>query len=216
MPLADLPVEAALPDTYLWSICCIHSFSDEAITDEVSFPPGTLLSWGWRCRSARKHLPPLAVFPFSPPRAEAHCSGAELSLDGSKSGCLCIRDCVILSKGKIPRTKQYYGAIWIVFYGFSEAFCPLPKTVKAVLEALKRYFSIVIDHFLGLKMIMRGTGEHMLQHILLTQTSRNQQSSKEDKKIKWTSVPRIGSRSDVGWTCQDLNLTQPASLKNSG
>lgn len=69
---------------------------------------------------------------------------------------------VVLSKGRIPRTKLYSGAIWIVFYGFSEAFCPLPQTVKAVLEALKRYFSIVIDHFLGLELRVRGTGEHML------------------------------------------------------
>lgn len=52
--------------------------------------------------------------------------------------------------------------MWMVFYGFSEAFCPLPKTIKAGIEALKSYFNVVIDHFLGLEMRVRGTGEHML------------------------------------------------------
>lgn len=69
---------------------------------------------------------------------------------------------MVLSKGRIPRTKQYSGAMWMVFYGFSEAFCPLPKTIKAGIEALKSYFNVVIDHFLGLEMRVRGTGEHML------------------------------------------------------
>lgn len=50
------------------------------------------------------------------------------------------------------------------------------------LEALKRYLSIVINFFLGLKLSVRSAGEHLLQSIFLRQTSRNQQSSKEDKK----------------------------------
>lgn len=61
-------------------------------------------------------------------------------------------------------------------------FCPLPKTVLKPLEALKRYLSIVINLFLGLKLSVRSAGEHLLQPIFLRQTSRNQQSSKEDKK----------------------------------
>lgn len=126
--------------------------------------------------------------PFPPGWGSLLCSRAQSLLDGSKSGCLCIHDRVVLSKGRIPRTKQYYGAIWIVFYGFSEAFCPLPKTVKAVLEALKRYFGIVIDHFLG--WWEQEVPENICSNMsCLPQTSRNQQSSKEDQKIQLTFVP---------------------------
>lgn len=46
-------------------------------------------------------------------------------------------------KGRIPRTKQYDGAMWIVFYGFSEALSLVQNYVKAVLEALQRYLSTV-------------------------------------------------------------------------
>lgn len=70
---------------------------------------------------------------------------------------------MVLSKGRIPSTKQYYGAIWIVFYGFSEAFCPLPKTALKLLEALERYLRIVID--LGFKLSVRSAGEHLLQRL---------------------------------------------------
>lgn len=100
--------------------------------------------------------------------------------------------------------------MWMVFYDFSEAFCPLPKTVKAGLEALKSCFSVVMDYFLGLEMRGRGTGGHVLQHILLTP---NQQESAELKRrpkidgLLSAGLPRTGSRSDVGWTCQDLNLS---------
>jgi hypothetical protein len=34
---------------------------------------------------------------------------------------------VVLYKSRIPRMKQYCGTIWIVFYGYYEALCPLPK-----------------------------------------------------------------------------------------
>lgn len=82
---------------------------------------------------------------------------------------------MVLSKGRIPSTKQYYGAIWIVFYGFSEAFCPLPKMVLKLLEALKRYLSIVKDLFLGLS--VKSAGEHLLQHLF----TLNQQELAEFK-----------------------------------
>lgn len=45
----------------------------------------------------------------------------------------CVFMTVVLSKGRISSTKQYCSGIWIVFYGSSEAFCPL---LKAVLETL--------------------------------------------------------------------------------
>lgn len=100
---------------------------------------------------------------------------------------------VVLSVGRIPSIKQYYGAIWIVFYGFSEAFCPLPKLVLKLLEALKWYLSVVIDLFLGLRLSVRRVGEHLLRDIFKPQTSGNQQSSKEDKKNLLPGPPGTGS-----------------------
>lgn len=58
---------------------------------------------------------------------------------------------VFFSKGRIPRTKQYYGTIWVVFCGFSEALSLAQNCVNAVLEALKRYLSIVYRCFPWLK-----------------------------------------------------------------
>lgn len=71
-----------------------------------------------------------------------------------------------------------YGLCFSVSLRFS---VPCPKPVKAVLEALKRYFNIVLDYFLGLEMRARGPGEHGLWHILL---NPNQQQSAELKKDK--------------------------------
>lgn len=127
-------------------------------------------------------MPWLALPLFPPGCCSLLCSRAQSLLDGSESSYLCIHDCVVLSKGRIPGTKQYYGAIWIVFYGFSEAFCPLPKTALKLLEALKRYFKIVIDLLLGFKLSVRSAGEHLLQRLFLPSTSSNAQSSKENKK----------------------------------
>lgn len=59
--------------------------------------------------------------------------------------------CFFFPKGRIPRTKQYYGAIWVVFYGFSEALSLAQNCINAVLEALKRYLSIVYGCFPWLK-----------------------------------------------------------------
>lgn len=132
---------------------------------------------------------------LSPVRRPPGCSSllssrAQSLVDGSKSGCWRIRDCVVLSKGRIPRTKQYSGAIGIVFFGFFEAFCPLPQTVKAVLEALKRYFNVILDHFLGLEMRARGPGEHRLWHILLNPNQQQSAELKRRQKNRLTSVPR--------------------------
>lgn len=59
-------------------------------------------------------------------------SRAQSLVDGSESGYLCIHYCVVLSKGRIPGAKRFYGAMWIVFYGFSEVFLSLTQnSVKA-------------------------------------------------------------------------------------
>jgi len=145
----------------------LNSLADQAITNKSCFPRWTLPSWGLQCRWEVKHLPWLALPLFPPGCCSLLCSRAQSLLDGSESSYLCIHDCVVLSKGRIPGTKQYYGAIWIVFYGFSEAFCPLPKTALKLLEALKRYLKIVIDLLLGFKLSVRSAGEHLLQRLFL-------------------------------------------------
>lgn len=137
------------------------------------------------------------------------CSQAQSLFDPSESGYLRIHDCVVLSKGRIPRTKQYYGAIWFVFYGFSEAFCPLPKTViKAVLEALKRYLSVVTDLFLGLRMRVRRAGEQMLPHILFTPNQQFSAELRGRQKTRWLLLPGLG--------LPGCKPNPPASLENSG
>lgn len=113
--------------------CLLHCFSAEIITNKICFPLWTLPQLGFALspRGEALALVGLPTFPASP--AEAHCSVAELSLcEMAQKVAAYIFMTAVLSKGRIPRTKQYYGAtafIWIVFYGFSEVFCPLPNTV---------------------------------------------------------------------------------------
>lgn len=120
------------------------------------------------------------------------CSRAQSLLDGSESSYLCIHDCVVLSKGRIPGTKQYYGAIWIVFYGFSEAFCPLPKMALKLLEALKRYLRIVIDLLLGFKLSVRSAGEHLLQCLFYPKRAGMHRAQRKTKN-RFISAPRTTS-----------------------
>lgn len=108
------------------------------------------------------------------------CSRARSWLDGSK--WLCVHGCVVLSKGRIPSTKQYCSAIWFVFYGSSEAFCPL---LKAVLETLIRYLSNVCRSFSWLKEEGEECWRTTLQHILLTLNQQKSTELKGRQKDEW-------------------------------
>lgn len=86
-----------------------------------------------------------AAFPSVPPGGGSLlCSRAPSWLDGSESGGLCIHDCGFFLRAEFPEQNNIMVPIlWIVFYGFSEALSLAQNYVKAVLEALQRYLSVV-------------------------------------------------------------------------
>lgn len=113
---------------------------------------------------------------------------------------------MVLTKGRIPRTKQYYGAIWIVLWFLCGFVSLVQSCVEAVLGALQRYLSIVIGLFPGFKRRVRSQLRGMCSSVLTS----NQQELAELRggpETHWLLLPGTGSDSDVAWTSQNLNLT---------
>lgn len=82
--------------------------------------------------------------------------GAQPLSDGSESACLCIHEVWFCLKAEFPEQDNVmvpYGLCFMVSLRLS---VPAQSCVKAVLEALKRYLSTVIDLSLGLKMRIRS------------------------------------------------------------